>query len=190
MLASRHENAIPYDIEYVKRMSGLVGEYSFDELKSIKRIDGSPKFITVYEDASNMLADCKQLAIPETEREREREAETEPPIVPPGDGTGKSNGLSKIQSERFEEFNSMYPGKRRNKGKARAVWSRLKPTKELFAIIMDSLRKHIACEDWQKEQGQYIPGADVWLRGERWENEPDAKVVPKGQHAGDEELGF
>jgi hypothetical protein len=113
-----------------------------------------------------------------------------PPIVPQGDGTGKSNGLSKIQSERFEEFNSLYPGKRRNKGKARAVWSRLKPTKELFAIIMDSLRKHIACEDWQNEQGQYIPGADVWLRGERWENEPDAKVVPKGQHAGDEELGF
>jgi hypothetical protein len=76
MLAARHDNKIPMDPAYIRRVAYLNSDPDFASLLGIN-------FIEIVEDASNMLAPCEhdasnlhQNALPETEKRQSRE-ETE-----------------------------------------------------------------------------------------------------------------
>jgi hypothetical protein len=66
VLASRLENRIPYDVEWITRQIGAASPVDVEELIS-------QGFIAVFEDASVTLAPRKQSAMPETETETETE---------------------------------------------------------------------------------------------------------------------
>lgn len=74
----------------------------------------------------------------------------------------------------FEVFWNAYP-KKVSKKDASKAWGKIKPDKH--QAIMQGLFNHMSCEQWVKENGQYIPNAATWLNKERWEDE----IRPYGQ---------
>lgn len=74
----------------------------------------------------------------------------------------------------FEVFWKAYPKKVSKKDAAKA-WGKIKPDKH--QSIMRGLFNHMSCEQWVKDNGQYIPNAATWLNKERWEDE----IRPYGQ---------
>jgi len=74
------------------------------------------------------------------------------------------------QSLKFNEFWSEYPKKLAKKD-AEKAWSKIKMDEIIFGIIMDGLSKAKKSEDWNKEDGKYIPYPASWLNGERWKDE-------------------
>jgi len=72
----------------------------------------------------------------------------------------------------FEEFWSLYP-KKAGHGKARESLSRALRKTDL-ATILASLQKHLQSNQWQKDNGQFIPLPATWLNQERWKDEVDS----------------
>ena len=70
----------------------------------------------------------------------------------------------------FDEFWKLYP-KKKDKANTRKKWLKLKPDDELFETIISALKKQMQSEQWQKNNGQYIPYPTTWINGERWEDE-------------------
>lgn len=70
----------------------------------------------------------------------------------------------------FLEFWKAYP---RHTARATAykAWLRIKPKPELREKILASLEQHKQLEQWQRDNGQYIPHASTWLNQRRWEDE-------------------
>lgn len=94
--------------------------------------------------------------------------------------------------ERFSAFWKAYPRKS-GKGGARKSWNRIAPTQELFEKIMAALEAAKSCEQWRKDNGQYIPYPATWLNQERWDddygtpstakNSPPANFDPDNPYA-------
>lgn len=76
---------------------------------------------------------------------------------------------SKINSS-FQRFWDSYPRKTNKRG-ARKVWQKLKPDQGLVDTILAALKRHKMTEQWQKDEGKYIPHPSTWLNGRRWEDE-------------------
>lgn len=79
-------------------------------------------------------------------------------------------------TESFELFWKSYP-RRVAKADARKAWIRLNPSPELVALILDALTWQCQSEAWLKDDGQYVPYAATYLRGERWEDEPPSRIA-------------
>lgn len=75
--------------------------------------------------------------------------------------------------ERFEQFWQSYPRKT-GKEAARKAWSRIKPNKDLFDRILSAVNAAKRCDQWNRNNGQYIPNPATWLNQGRWDDE-----VPK-----------
>jgi hypothetical protein len=74
----------------------------------------------------------------------------------------------------FDTFWNAYP-KKQGKEKARQAWAKLNPNHTLNILILTRLEQHKASEQWQRENGMYIPHASTWINGKRWEDELTAK---------------
>jgi hypothetical protein len=70
LLASQCDNKLPYDPDWITKKLYLSEKINLSTLESLD-------FIEVYQDASIVIADCKQVANVETETEAEAEAEAE-----------------------------------------------------------------------------------------------------------------
>lgn len=75
-----------------------------------------------------------------------------------------------LQEKRFNEFWTAYP-KKVGKKAAWAAWKKVKPDAELFDKIMTSISKAKATEQWQRENGRFIPNPTTWLNQGRWDDE-------------------
>ena len=126
--------------------SGNIQELSFRLRMTEKEIvDGLKPLINngFFVDASGVLADCLQLATPETERERETETEKKP--------------------DSFDLFWTAYPRKTA-KGNAENSWKKIKPDEKLVADIIAAIAKQKIT--WTDPK--YIPHPATWLNGKRW----------------------
>lgn len=70
----------------------------------------------------------------------------------------------------FEEFWTAYP-KRRNRAQAEREWFTLNPKRELVDTILAALQTFIHSEEWNKENGRYIPNPARWLADRRWQDD-------------------
>lgn len=72
--------------------------------------------------------------------------------------------------ESFASFWQAYP---RHVGKAAALraWTRLAPSPDLVATILDALAWQGQQAGWLKDDGAFIPHASTWLNQRRWEDE-------------------
>lgn len=70
----------------------------------------------------------------------------------------------------FEIFYKAYPNKK-NVKTARTRWEKMKVTPELFAAIMEGLKRAKNSQEWTKDDSAYIPHPATWLNGEGWKNE-------------------
>ena len=51
------------------------------------------------------------------------------------------------------------------------AWKTLKPSPELAETMMQALEYDKVSQQWQKDDGRFIPYPATWLRRKRWEDE-------------------
>lgn len=93
---------------------------------------------------------------------------TRPPVSPQGE-------------EGFAAFWEAYP---RKAGKAAALraWARLRPDAPLREQILRAVAEQRRCEQWTKQNGQYIPYPATWLSRGQWEDEASLKEAGPAHH--------
>ena len=82
----------------------------------------------------------------------------------------KASAKEDYDLEGFDAFYAAYP---RHEGKAAALkaWNKLKPDIVLQTKMGEALNAQKQSQQWQKNNGQYIPMPSTWLNGRRWEDE-------------------
>ena len=129
---------------------GSVEELSFRLRQTEKEVSSglealiSKGFFSVYQDASKPLAECQQVAVPETETEGETET----------DG--------------FDLFWQAYPTKKAKPAAAKA-FKAAKINGHLPEVLKD-IESRIGGSDWQKDFGKFIPHPATYLNQRRWED--------------------
>lgn len=141
LLASQLDNEIPVDADFIQKQIGVSGKINFKEL-----IDKG--FLI---DASNTLASCKQVAMPETE----------------------TYSKEKEYIRHFEDFWLAYP-KRVNKGAALKVFIRLLNKVDYETLISGAKRY---TEECRGKDEKFIAHASTWLNGKRWLDEQEQRTV-------------
>ena len=74
------------------------------------------------------------------------------------------------QARRFTEFWKAYP-KKVGKKAAEKSWQKLKPDAELFERIMQAVTAAKGSEQWNRENGRFIPNPSTWINQGRWDDE-------------------
>jgi hypothetical protein len=125
--------------------------------------------------ASPSKAPCKPLPSQEQEQEQEKEtcASDESRVA---DLPAKKAERERVTAELFAEFWTAYPRKRA-KDEALKAFSRRKPDRELLAAMLAALAKQSASEDWQRDEGKFIPYPATWINGGRWLDDDQARVA-------------
>jgi hypothetical protein len=83
----------------------------------------------------------------------------------------------------FERFWEAYP-RQDAREDALTAWERLAPTPELVETILGAVEGQKSREDWQRENGRFIPRADNWLNGKRWQDKGTAaQAIDAGRRA-------
>ena len=85
--------------------------------------------------------------------------------------SGKAGMQGKGVQEAFERFWTAYPRKV-GKGRAEKLFVRLKPDHRLLDTMLTAIEQAKGSEQWQRDQGRYIPNPSTWLGQRRWEDEP------------------
>lgn len=75
----------------------------------------------------------------------------------------------------FELFWKAYP-KKKNKPDALKAFNAKKNVRPPIDKLLEVIMAFCKTEDWQKEDGKYIPYPASFLRGERWEDEMEVKL--------------
>ena len=75
-----------------------------------------------------------------------------------------------IINAHFEQFWKAYP-KKVSKQKCLKWFQSNKPNEQLLKIMLEQLERFKQTKEWQKDNGQFIPYPDTWLRNKRWEDE-------------------
>ncbi len=78
----------------------------------------------------------------------------------------------------FEAFWNAYP-KKKDKVRARTAFDKLNITDELLQKFLTAICEQKKSEDWQKENGRFIPYPATWLNGHRWEDENKVTTYQK-----------
>ena len=127
---------------------------SFQELKH---------FIVDLDD--KMISVRYQVDEPETETETEIKKET------------KKNFVRKSDDQGFAEFWEMYP-KKVGKDAAFRLWKKLDLSQEIKDQIQDALKWQRVCDQWKRDNGQFVPNPFTYLNQGRWQDEqpPPAKL--------------
>lgn len=74
-----------------------------------------------------------------------------------------------VVKDGFDLFWEAYP-KKVAKQEAIKAWKSLKPDGLLLGKIINGIERWKTSDQWQRENGQYIPYPASWLRGKRWED--------------------
>jgi hypothetical protein len=78
----------------------------------------------------------------------------------------------------FEDFWTEYPRKV-SKQDAITAWKKLKPDGNLLDDIMTGLMKHKNSDQWNRDDGRYIPYPATWLNKRKWEDEIQPNIPKK-----------
>lgn len=85
-----------------------------------------------------------------------------------------------LESTCFKKFWTAYPRKV-GKGAAEQAFKECQPNAELRNTILAAIEKQRQSEQWQKNNGKYIPNPATWLNQKRWEDESQIHVLPEKQ---------
>ena len=112
-----------------------------------------------------------------------------PTLKGEGEGEGEGNsfkeeiGVQREEEEEkepteslFERFWRVYP-KKKSKGQAEKVFSKINPDEQLLETMISTIERAKKSEDWIKENGKYIPHPATWLNAKGWEDR-DTELAP------------
>lgn len=92
---------------------------------------------------------------------------------------GVKKGGNKLSG--FENFWSVYP-KRKSKADAQKAWKKIEPDEQLQQTIIDAVLLATKSDQWQSDNGKYIPYPATWLNGKRWNDEVLINPQPTGHN--------
>ncbi len=78
--------------------------------------------------------------------------------------------------DEFEQFWLAYPRKI-GKGDARKSWQKTTKIRPPLSVILESLKNARRSEQWQRDDGRYIPHPATWLNQERWADEHEVNLA-------------
>lgn len=84
--------------------------------------------------------------------------------------TEKPKTAETTAKKRFDLFWSAYP-KKVGKKDAQKAWKNAKVNTELFDKIMTAIGRARTTDQWQRENGRYIPNPSTWINQGRWDDE-------------------
>lgn len=138
----------------------------------------------------------KALTNDQQQRKNDKNIEKEKNILPPKSpqGEGQAEDLTvetaggaaeaairpKTPVQGFEEFWKAFP-KKASKGAALKAWNKLRPEKELREKIMAAIERAKKSEQWNRENGRFIPYPATWLNAQGWEDELEPQNKAKAQ---------
>ena len=159
----------------------------------------------LYQDAPNQITDkaqadhnqttIKSQTINNNRRKEEKKEEKEcilPPKSPQGEGQAEdltvetAGGAAeaairpKTPVQGFEEFWKAFP-KKASKGAALKAWNKLRPGNDLSEKIMAAIERAKKSEQWNRENGRFIPYPATWLNAQGWEDELEPQNKAKAQ---------
>ncbi len=160
----------------------LIQIINFDEHQpnlSKRTSSKHPEFKNEYKQALDFLGNAKLfsefLGISEkvrpnlTEFNLTEQNRTKPNCSPKGDSPKGASPKGELEV-RFDFFWKAYP-KKKSKGQAQAVWMKLAPSEQLLATMIATIEQAKTSEQWQKDNGQFIPYPATWLNAKGWEDE-------------------
>lgn len=77
----------------------------------------------------------------------------------------------------FVDFYDKYP-KKKNRKSAEKAWLKLNPDENLVKIIVQAVEIAKLTDEWQRDNGQYIPYPASWLNSARWEDQHKVDLPP------------
>ena len=164
LLASRTDNKIPYDAEWIAKRINATADVDLAALEHAG-------FIEVIGYDSNTLAPRTQSAAPETEdreRVREQRTETDPPKPPAHKLADVPDGFTKF----WEAYPRNAMGRKVGKQAALNRWKKLRPSPDRTDQIIAALATQTAQHHWQNAKGEdYVPNPATWLNEGRWDDE-------------------
>lgn len=145
---------------------------------------------TINDTISNTTNDTRSATPNATHIKTKTKNKTYPPNPPLGDA-GESlevetasgaaqavdHSMTPEPQTMFGQFWKAYP-RRVAKGAARKAWEKLRPDRQLTERILAAVERDKATDQWQRENGRFIPHPATWLNQQRWEDEPDTGAEP------------
>lgn len=148
LFASQNGGKIPEDARFLQRKLGLEKP---PDLKAL--IDHG--LLIPEQDASKTLDDCEQGASNVLALARSQETE-------------KRREEERARASAFEAFWQAYPRKIA-KPEALKAWAKISPAD--YEKIMSAIVVHRNCDQWTKDDGQFIPHPATWLNKRRFDDE-------------------
>ena len=65
------------------------------------------------------------------------------------------------------------------KGSAERAWRKINPDEALAMQIVKAMTEQRSCQQWKKDNGQFIPHPATWLNRKSWEDEAPAPAVQR-----------
>jgi hypothetical protein len=155
LFASQNDGKIPEDANFIQ------AKCSLDKAPDLKLLIDQGLLIPE-QSASGVLAECKQDAPVTDSLARSRE---------------ERRGETEESTARFAEFWQAYP-KRVAKPDAFRAWAKLKLHNGDFEKVMEALERYKLSEQWQRDNGQYVPHPATWLNKRRFDDE--LELPPSG----------
>jgi len=97
-----------------------------------------------------------------------------------GEDRQSSSHSMTLTDQRFEMFWEAYP-KKVGKTAALKAWNHVNPDDTLYARIIASITASKTSDQWQRENGRYIPNPLTWLNQGRWDDEYPMPVTQAQQ---------
>lgn len=135
---------------------------------------------TRYEDVRRAFDEYSTRATPRKGREVEVEGKGDKKTSSSSaDDGGKVRLSNKEADALFDEWWQGYPRKVA-KTAARKVWDRLGVDAAMSARMVQAIERQRMTEQWQRDNGQFIPHPATWLNQRRWEDEVNATTNAGG----------
>lgn len=164
-----------YEANQVLTSSGIQARYH-EAAKKRPKYEGIASFCVINAAPSGIDSAETQ---PEEEKEEVNSAES-------AQRKGKeSKEEKKIKPSigMFDQFWKAYPRKI-GKGAAETAWKKIKEPGATLVLILEAIERQKESQDWQKENGQYIPNPATWLNQRRWEDEVSNQPARPPQRKG------
>lgn len=83
----------------------------------------------------------------------------------------------------FDQFYKAYP-KKKSKGQAKKTWEKLVKQNKIpeLSILLKAIEWQKDSQDWQENNGKYIPHPSTWLNAEGWEDEISENKIQEQQN--------
>lgn len=169
-------NRVPviYKSKYGEREYGRI-QRVITECRDGGRIHVSLELVDKKRGDSTITVPASQVHIKKTDTEGPEELEK----------SQSTKALKKLGPEQEQNFNIFWAAYPRKVGKLAAIkaWVRIQPDVQLYLRIIAKVKEETHSEQWQKDNGSFIPHPATWLNQGRWDDEPVEIVKGKSTAA-------